>query len=115
MYNIHHPFPAREDTLSRFVAHLYKGGLKAGTIKSYLAAIRHAQIALGLGNPHMENMTQLEYVVRGVKRLSNKPVRTRHPITLELLGQLRQAWFTQLEEDDARMLHCKNKGVQLHP
>ena len=55
MYNIHDPFPACEDTLARFVAHLYKGGLKAGTIKSYLAAVRHAQIALGLGNPHMEN------------------------------------------------------------
>ena len=103
MYNIHDPFPEREDTLARFVAHLYKGGLKAGTIKSYLAAVRHAQIALGLGNPHMENMTQLEYVVQGVKRLNDKPTRARLPTTLELLGQLRQAWFAELE-GDARML-----------
>ena len=60
LYNIHDPFPAREDILSRFVAHQYKGGLKAGKIKNYLAAVRHAQIALGLGNRHMEDMTQLE-------------------------------------------------------
>ena len=37
----------------------------------------------------------IEYVVRGVKRLSNKPVRARLPITLELLGQLRQALIFQ--------------------
>ena len=43
LYNTHDPFPAREDTLSRFVAHQYTGGLKAGNIKSYLAAVRHAQ------------------------------------------------------------------------
>ena len=46
----------------------------------------------------MENMTQLEYVVRGVKRLNDKPTQARLPITLELLGQLRQAWFAELEE-----------------
>ena len=103
-YNIPDPFPARENTLLQFVAHLYKGSLKAGTIKSYLAAIRHAQIALGLGNPHMENMSQLEYVVRGVKRLTNGPVRTRLPITFDLLGRLRQAWYAKLGEQDASML-----------
>lgn len=104
MYNIPDPFPASEDTLLRFVAHLYKGGLKAGTIKSYLAAVRYAQIAIGLGSPHMENMTQLEYVVRGVKRLTNGPVRTRLPITFDLLGRLRQVWYTELGEHDATML-----------
>lgn len=103
-YNIHDPFPAREVTLLRFVAYLYKGGLKAGTIKSYLAAIRHTQIALGLGSPHMEDMAQLEYVVRGVKRLTNGPTRMRLPITFDLLGRLRQVWYTGLGEYDATML-----------
>ena len=72
-----------------------------GTIKSYLAAIRHAQIALGLGNPHMENMTQLEFVVWGVKRLTNRAVQTRLPITFDLLGWLQQAWYAKLGEYDA--------------
>ena len=42
--------------------------------------------------------------MRGVKRLNDKPARARLPITLELLVQLLQAWFTELEEGDARML-----------
>ena len=62
LYNVTQPFPVSEDVLTRFVAHLYKEGLKAGTIKSHLASIRHAQIVLGLGNPHIEEMSRLEYV-----------------------------------------------------
>ena len=46
-----------------FVAYLYKEGLKVSTIKSYLAGICHAQIALDLGNPHIEEISQLEYVI----------------------------------------------------
>lgn len=45
------------------MAFLYKEGLKVGTVKSYLAAIRYTQIALGLGNLHMEGMGKLEYVI----------------------------------------------------
>ena len=40
----------------------------AGTVKSYLAAVRHAQIAIGLGDPHMSDMPQLEYVVKGLRK-----------------------------------------------
>ena len=39
------PYPATEDTLLLFIAHLH------GTIKSYLAAIRFDQIGRGLGSP----------------------------------------------------------------
>ena len=73
LYNIAKPFPLTEDVLTHFVAFLYKEGLKAGTVKSYLVATRYAQIALNLGNPHMEDMARLEYVVRGVKRLVSAP------------------------------------------
>ena len=63
LYNVDKPFPLTEDILTHFVAFIYKEGLKAGTMKSYLAATRHTQITLGLGNPHMENMGRLEYVI----------------------------------------------------
>ena len=63
------PFPVCEDVLLRFVAYLYKEGLKAGTVKSYLAALRHSQMALGFGDPRIAAMVCLEYVVRGVKRV----------------------------------------------
>ena len=48
------------DVLTHYVAYLYTKGLKAGTIKSYLESIRHTHIVLGLGNPHIEEISQLE-------------------------------------------------------
>ena len=36
LYNIINPFPLTEDVLSHFVAFLYKEGLKAGTVESYV-------------------------------------------------------------------------------
>ena len=104
LYDIHKPFPVCEDVLTHFVAYLYKEGLKAGTIKSYLAAIRYTQIALGLGNPHIDSMARLEYVVRGIKRLTNGPTRTRLPITVPLLDQMRRSWSTDRPSRDALML-----------
>ena len=104
LYNIAKPFPVTEDVLTHFVAFLYKDRLKAGTVKSYLAAIRYAQITLGLGNPHMEDMARLEYVVQGVKRLASGPTRTRLPITLPLLAQLRRSWLASRSGGDALML-----------
>ena len=67
-YGISEPFPVNEQVLVYFVASLYRGGLSGGTVKSYLAAVRHAQIALGLGDPHSAEMPQLEYVSKGVKK-----------------------------------------------
>ena len=104
LYDIAKPFPVTEDVLTHFVAFLYKDGLKAGTVKSYLAAICYAQIALGLGNPHMEDMAKLEYVVWGIKRLASGPTCTRLPITLPLLAQLRCSWLASQLGRDALML-----------
>ena len=47
-----------------FVAFLYQEKLSASTVKNYLAAVRFAQIALGLGDPCMGEMPHLEYVVK---------------------------------------------------
>ena len=59
------PFPVTEPTLSAFVAFLYKEGLSVSTVKLYLAAVRHAQIALGFGDPRIASMPKLEYVIKG--------------------------------------------------
>ena len=90
--------------LTHFVAYLYKEGLKAGMIKSYLATIRYTQIALGLGNPHIDSMARLEYMVRGIKRLTNGPTRMRLPITVPLLDQMRWLWSTDRPSRGALML-----------
>ena len=87
------------------MASLYRGGLSGGTVKSYLAAVRHAQIALGLGDPHSAEMPQLEYVSKGVKKMTAARVaRTRLPITPSILLQLRQVWQAHPCRQDASML-----------
>ena len=76
-YQIAQPFPVTERVLSGFVAHLQRERLDPGTVNSSLAALRHSQMALGLGNPHMGNMLQLEYAVKGLKQTH----RPRSPLT----------------------------------
>ena len=90
---------------SHFVAYLHKEGIAPGTVKSYLAALRHSRIALGLGDPHMGGMVQLEYVIKGLKRVSGPQAsRTRLPITPAILRKLGKAWDGLLSPFDASML-----------
>jgi len=74
-------------------------------MKSYLAAVRHGQIAVGLGDPMMGRMPRLQYVVKGAQRsLSGRPKRTRLPITPEILRRMRSSWEQLPSRDDAVML-----------
>ena len=57
------PLPVTERGLVGFVAFAVKQGLKHTTIKSYLSAIRHLQIACGGGDLKIANMPQLELTV----------------------------------------------------
>ena len=84
---------------------MYQEGLSAGTMKSYLSAVRHAQIALGLGNLVMVRMPQLQYVLKGARRrLAERAKRIRLPITPEILQRLRRAWERLPVRADASML-----------
>ena len=99
------PFPVTESILVRFVAFLFEARLSGATVKNYLAAVRHGQIALGLGDPGLPNMPQLEYVVKGFKRSATYATsRTRLPITPELLCQLKLVWQRGQVLRDASML-----------
>ena len=94
-----------EVNLSFFVAFLFQGGLSAGTVKSYLAAVRHEQISLGLGDPHRGAMPMLEYVVKGLKkRTAGRTSRPRQPITPQILRMLKMVWQSSASKDDAVML-----------
>lgn len=86
------PYPTSEKILSLFVGYLYMEGLAPGTIKSYLAAVWYDQVARGFGNPNIGGMPQLEYVVRGLKRLTPMRTRKRLPITLAFLHRLKAVW-----------------------
>ena len=94
-YNNHFgltPYPTSENTLSYFVAFLFKEGLAPSSVKSYLSAVRHTQIALGLGDPHLSTMPRLEYFTKGLRRLSSGQSRSRLPITPAILRCLRASW-----------------------
>ena len=104
LYAVSNPFPISENMLIRFSTYLYTEGIKASTIKSYLAAVRHAQISLGLGDPRICDMPQLEYVIRGIKRCTGQQVRTRLPITTSLMRDLKCYWRSNYTYQDYVML-----------
>ena len=87
-----------------FTAYLTKRGLQPGTVKSYMAAIRFTQIGLGMGDPQIGHMLQLEYVLKGMKRLAAPAgQRKRLPITPAILQTLKTVWETG-EQFDSAML-----------
>ena len=74
-------------------------------MKTYLSAVRHAQIALGLGDPQIASMPQLEYVSKGQCKLSSQGRTTQHlPITPDILRHLRSAWGALPDHLNATML-----------
>ena len=88
-----------------FVAFLYQEKLSASTVKNYLVAVRFAQIALGLRDPHMGEMPRLEYMVKGFKRSAAiGPREHRLTITPRILRQLKQVWQDYPNRRDAAML-----------
>ena len=52
----------------------------------------------------MSKMPKLEYVVKGLKRSTAGPKRTRLPITPEILRQLKGVWLEWPNQRDASML-----------
>ena len=74
-------YPTSERSLLLFVAFLFTENLAPSTIKTYLAAVRYEQIGRGLDDPWMVQMPQLEYAIKGAKRLSKLKKRNRLPIT----------------------------------
>ena len=88
------PTPASEQVLQVFVASLARDGLAHSTVKNYLAAVRHLHLEEGLPDPKMVDMARLQLVVRGVKKQQARASapRTRLPITVEVLHELRVAW-----------------------
>ena len=82
------PYPLTQKVLMLYVTDL-ADSLSFKSIKLYLSAIKHRNIALGFKNS-IHKMAQLHMLLRGIKRtLGNKGVKKKHqPITLPLLRQL---------------------------
>ena len=95
MYNVLSPFPTSESVLCYFVVSLGRQGLAPGTIRTYLAAVRHEQIVRGLPEVRQNELPRLQLVKAGVRReraLQGMPQTPRLPITPAILRRLREAW-----------------------
>ena len=97
-------YPASEKVLMLFAAHLHIQSLAHGTIKSYMTAICHGQIRRGLGDPRIHQMSQLEYMLKGIKKSTPQSTRARLPITPQVLMDLKRVWQKAEDKDEARLL-----------
>eukprot|EP00731_Ephydatia_muelleri_P036077 Em0199g3a len=90
------PFPVSESTLCYFAVYLAKDNLASQTIKTYLAAVRDAQIALGMPEPRCQSsLPRLDRIQAGIRRVQAQkgtPPKARLPITPMLLRRLRDHW-----------------------
>ena len=76
---------------------------------SYLARIQHMQISIGLPDPkEFTSMPRLRMVQSGIQRYVSEQVskvaKTRLPITLTILLQMRDYWLPKSADPDVKML-----------
>ena len=107
-YNIANPFPVSELHLCYFVAFLAEQDLAPSSCTTYLAAVRNAQIALGLPEPREHSsLPLLKRVLAGIRRcrlqLGNSSKKTRLPVTVELLKRMKD-WLDQSSDSDKVVL-----------
>ena len=87
--------PATEHQLCRYASFLASENLVHSTIKGYLSAIRHLQIATGLPDPGIPSMPKLEGVLRGIKATQARTptsTHTRLPITPPIIKRVGEVW-----------------------
>ena len=91
--------------LSLFFTALGRQELRYVTIKTYLAAVRNAQILAGGGDPLAAYQLMLDHVLSGIKREQGQPAADpRLPITSGILRQLRAVWGETAYRWDSVML-----------
>ena len=74
-----------------FTAHLAKEGIAHTSIKTYLAAIRHLHVSVGMHHSYTQQLSPyLELVIRGIKKdqLQAKSPRQRLSITADIMASM---------------------------
>ena len=100
--------PVCESVLCRFCVHLAMNNLSYWTIKAYLSAVHHMQIAAAQPDPFTP-MSKSHYVLKVIKRkeaMNHREPQERLPITSHLLKQMRTLWqaHTRINQGDIKML-----------
>jgi len=103
-YTVTDPFPVSELTMCYFIAYLAEQGLSPQTGQSYLAAVRNAQISLGLPDPRENaSLPLLKRVQAGVRRIRllkpSSPGRVRLPVTVHMLSRVKEALWSSSRPD----------------
>ena len=104
-YNIVNPLPVSQSVLCLFISHLANLGLAYGSIKTYLAVIRHLHISKDLPEPRSVPMPKLVLVERGIHRMKSLEYtgRVHLPTTPPILRQIRALWSSQACDFDTVM------------
>ena len=93
VFGVSTPFPVSEPLLCYFVTFLAQEGVSPATIRTYLAAVRHAQVTRGLPEPReSSSLPRLRLVQNGVRRVraeSGNTQPSRLPITPSILRRIR--------------------------
>lgn len=108
-YNIDPPVPASQEVLCAFITYLAKCTLSHATIQSYLSAVRHLHVCMGLPEPRAGPTPKLDLVQRGIRRVQAERQepgqgRPRRPITPAILRQIRALWSASAHDFDTIML-----------
>ena len=73
--------------------------------RNLLAGVRHMQISLGLPAPNeISSFPQLQKVQLGIQHLQEITQRTLVPITTHILGQLREHWFQDSNNNEDMLM-----------
>ena len=99
-FGISTPFPVTEQLLCSFVPYLADKRALTSDCKIVAAAVRNAQLSLGLPDPRETSAFPiLKRVQAGVSRLRLDSARVRLPITAELLSRIRVALRTSSDPE----------------
>ena len=73
-------------------------------MRFYLAAIRHEQISMNLGDPHIPHIPQLGYVLKGAKCRAAAETCKRLPTKPMILRQISKVWHNSANRRDGKLL-----------
>ena len=94
------PFPLYENTLCHYVVFFAASNTSFQSIRAYLSALRYYQILCGGSDPALASLSQLQYVLREIRRSIPPSVRPRRlPITPAILCLLYQYWSHSANSD----------------